>query len=147
MEQIPKDAEATVRANAKSDDQMLSTASLWALARVHPEDKELRRETTEKLVARLKDKDAFVRVAAARALAALPPAPEITAPIWEKAMKDADETTMRHAMDALAALGAPAVPRLIDALKYEKFRVDVVYALGRIGPAAARGDGRTGQAG
>ena len=80
-------------------------------------------------------------MAAARALAALPPAPEITAPIWEKAMKDADETTMRHAMDALAALGAPAVPRLIDALKYEKFRVDIVYALGRIGPAAAAATG------
>jgi len=135
--QIPKDAEATVRANAKSSNEMLSTASLWALARIHPEDKELRRDTTEVLVTRLRGKDPFVRVAAARALAALPPAPEITAPIWEKALKDADETTMRHAMDALAALGAPAVPRLIDALKYEKFRVDVVYALGRIGPAAA----------
>jgi len=135
--QIPKEEEAMVRINAKSSDQMLSTASLWALARVHPEDKELRRETTEVLVARLKDKEPFVRVGAARALAALPPAPEITAPIWEKALKDADETTMRHAMDALAALGAPAVPRLIDALKYEKFRVDIVYALGRIGPAAA----------
>ena len=139
--QIPKDAEATVRANAKSDDQMLSTTSLWALARVHPEDKELRRETTEKLIARLKDKNPFVRAAAARALAALPPAPEIMAPIWEKAMKDADETTMRHAMDALAALGAPAVPRLIVGLKHEKFRADIVYALGRIGPAAAPATG------
>ena len=47
--QIPKDAEATVRANAKSDDAMLSSTSLWALARVHPEDKEIRIETTEKL--------------------------------------------------------------------------------------------------
>jgi len=135
--QIPKDAETTIRANAKDRDLVLSTASLWALARVHPEDKELRREATEVLVARLKEKDPFARVAAARALAALPPAPEITAPIWEKALQDADETTMRHAMDALAALGAPAVPRLTNALKFEKFRVDVVYALGRIGPAAA----------
>ena len=103
--QIPADAEATIRANAKSDDKMLSTTSLWALARVHPEDKELRREATEQLIERLKDKDAFVRVAAARALAALPPAPEITVPIWEKALQDADETTVRHALDALAALG------------------------------------------
>ena len=135
--QIPKEAEATVRSNAKSDDLMLSSTSLWALARLHPEDKELRRETTEKLVERMKDKNEFVRVAAARALVALPPAPEITAPIWEKAMKDADETTMRNAMDAIAALGPQAVPRLIAALKHERFRVDVIYALGRIGPAAA----------
>jgi HEAT repeat protein len=139
--QIPKDAEATVRANARSDDQLLGTASLWALARVHPEDKELRRETTEKLIARLKEKNPFVRATAARALAALPPAPEVTMPIWEKALKDADESTMRLAMDALAALGPPAVPRLTEALKYEKFRTDVVYALGRIGPAAAAATG------
>ncbi len=139
--QIPKDVEATIRANTKSKDQMLSTASLWALAKVHPEDKQLRKETAEVLVARLKDKDQFVRVGAARALASLPPAPEITAPIWENAMKDADETTVRYAMDALAALGAPAVPRLIDALRFEKFRADVAYALGRIGPPAVAATG------
>ena len=31
----------------------------------------------------------------------------------------------------------PAVPRLIDALKYEKLRGQVIYILGQIGPAAA----------
>ena len=71
------------------------------------------------------------------ALAALPPAPEITAPIWEKAFQDADETTVVHALDALAALGPQAVPRLIDALKHEKVRGQVAYILGKIGPAAA----------
>ena len=65
--EIPKDAEATIRANAKSDDGMLSSTSLWALARVHPEDKELRKETTEKLVELLKDKSSTVRAMAARA--------------------------------------------------------------------------------
>jgi HEAT repeat protein len=135
--QIPADAEATMRANAKSDDKLLSTTSLWALARVHPEDKDLRRQLTEELIARLKDRDPFVRTAAARALAALPPAPEITAPLWEKALQGADYATMHHALDALAALGAPAVPRLIDALKHEKLRAEVVYILGQIGPAAA----------
>ncbi len=135
--EIPKDAEATIRANAKSNDGMLSSTSLWALARVHPEDKELRKETTEKLVEMLKDKNAFVRAMAARALVALPPAPDITAPILEKHLKDADENTMHMAMDALAALGAPAVPRLIEGLKHEKFRPEIIYTLGRIGPAAA----------
>jgi HEAT repeat protein len=135
--QIPAEAEVTIRANVKSEDKLLSTTSLWALCRVHPEDKDLRRQTTEQLIARLKEKDPFVRTAAARALAALPPAPEITGPIWEKAMQEADETTARHMLDALAALGAPAVPRLIDALRHEKARADVAYILGRIGPAAA----------
>ncbi len=135
--QIPADAEAVVRANVKSDDKLLSAASLWALARVHPNDKQVRREATERLIERLKDQDPFVRVAAARALAALPPAPEITLPIWEKAFRDADETTVSHALDALAALGSPAVPQLIEALKYEKSRGPVASILGRIGPAAA----------
>ena len=135
--QIPKEAEAKVRENAKSSNPMLSAISLWALARVHPEDKDLRREATEKLIQGMKDKDPFVRAAAARALAALPPAPEITAPIWEKAMKDADETVVHNALDAIAALGPQAVPRLIEALKHEKFRAEVIYTLGRMGPAAA----------
>ena len=90
---IPADAEQKIRANVKSDDKHLSIVSLWALARVHPEDKELRRQATEQSVERLKDQDPFVRVVAARALASLPPAPEITIPIWEKALKDADATT------------------------------------------------------
>ena len=135
--QIPADCEAAVRANVKSDDKLLSTTSLWALARIHPEDKQLRRKATERLIARLKEPDPFVRVAAARALAELPPAPEITAPIWEKALRDADETTMHYALDALSQLGAQGVPRLIDALRFEKLRIYVVPVLGRIGPDAA----------
>jgi HEAT repeat protein len=134
---VPADTEARIKTIAKSDDKMLSTASLWALARIHPEDKELRREVGEQLVSRLKDEDPLVRVAAARALTALPPAPEIMVPIWEKAFEDADETVVLNALDALAQLGAPAVPRLIAALKHENIRVHVVYVLGQIGPVAA----------
>jgi HEAT repeat protein len=116
---------------------MLGTTSLWALARVHPDDAALRREAGEQLIARLKDQDAFVRAAAARALAALPPAPEIMAPLWEKAFQDADEMTVLHALDALVATGPQAVPRLINALKHEKIRVHVIRILGKMGPAAA----------
>ena len=135
---IPPNAEAKIRANAASDDKFLSTISLWTLTRVHPEDKELRRQATEQLVERLKEQDPFVRVAAARALAALPPAPEITLPIWEKALKDADATTIQHALDALASIGPQAVPRLVDILKhYKELRMQVAYTLGQIGPGAA----------
>lgn len=134
---VPANAEVRIKEITKSDDKMLSTAALWALAKVHPEDKKLRREVGEQLVARLKDEDPLVREAAARALTALPPAPEIMAPIWEKAFEDADETVVLNALDALAQMGAPAVPRLIEALKYENIRVHIVYILGQIGPDAA----------
>ena len=52
----------------------------------------------------------MVRVAAAHALAALPPAPEISCPIWEKAMQDADRETIDLALDAVATLGRRPCP-------------------------------------
>jgi HEAT repeat protein len=54
--QIPAATEAAVRANAKSENRLLATVSYWALARVHPEDKDLRRHATEELIARLGDR-------------------------------------------------------------------------------------------
>jgi HEAT repeat protein len=137
LKQIPADAEAKIRKNAKSDDRFLSTVSLWTLARIHPEDKELRRQTTEQLFERLKDTDPHVGSMAARALASLPPAPEITLPLWEKSMKNADAATLRNALDALATLGAPAVPRLIEFLDRKEIRVNAIFILGQIGPEAA----------
>jgi HEAT repeat protein len=135
--QIPAGAEAKIRANAKSDIKLLSTVSLWTLARVHPEDKALGRDAAEKLAGRLGDSDPFVRVVAARALAALQLGPETMLPIMEKALAGADETTAHHALDAVAALGPAAVPRLVDALKHQKLRAQVAYTLGQIGPPAA----------
>jgi HEAT repeat protein len=135
--QIPAGVEAKIRSNADSDDKFLSTVSHWTLARAHPTDKELMRGAVERLVGRITDEDPYVRVAAARALAALPPAPEITVPIFERALQNADETTAHYALDALASLGAPAVPRLIEVLKHKKLRSQASYILGEIGPAAA----------
>jgi HEAT repeat protein len=138
---IPAGAEEKIRANAKSDKKLLSTVSLWTLARVHPEDKALARETAEQLVARLADKDPFVRVTAARGLAALRLGPDIMVPIMEKALANADETTAYHALDAVAALGPASVPRLVEYLKYPKLRAQVAYSLGQIGPPAAPATG------
>src|SRR5262245_10691656 len=138
---IPAAAEEKIRANAKSDKKLLSTVSLWTLARVHPEDKALAREAAEQLVARLGDKDPFVRVSAARGLSALKLAPEILVPIMEKALANADETTAHHALDAVAALGPASVPRLVEYLKHPKLRAQVAYALGQIGPPAAPATG------
>ncbi len=135
---IPADVEPAVRANTKSERPGLRTVSYWALARVHPDDMELRREAVVELVARMKDENPQVRQVAARALAALPPAPEIVIPIWEEAMKDADATTVYHALDAMASLGAPAVPGLVNLLQtHDQLQVEVTYVLGQMGPEAA----------
>ena len=135
---IPADAEPTIRANTKSERPGLRAVSYWALARVNLDDMELRREAVVELVARLKDENPQVRQVAARALAALPPAPELVIPIWEEAMKDADAKTVYHALDALATLGEPAVPRMVGLLEtHDQLRVEVTYVLGQMGPAAA----------
>ena len=41
--QIPADAEAVIRATSTATTRCWSITSLWALARVHPEDKQIRR--------------------------------------------------------------------------------------------------------
>ncbi len=135
--QIPANVEPTIKANAKSSDKVLSTTSLWALARVHPDDKDLRREVAEQLIPRMKDPDPMVRQTVAQALLSLPPAPEITVPIWAKVFRDADDATIVQALRTVAAQGAPAVPRLIAALKNQKARGYVIFALGEMGATAA----------
>ncbi len=138
---ISAEAEKQIRANMDSGDKMLSTVSLWAMALAYPKDRQLRVKATEQLIERLKDEDAYVRVAAARGLAALPPAPEITIPIWERSLKNADETTLHHALDALALLGAPAVPRLVAGLNQDKLRPEIAQVLGQMGAVAAPATG------
>ena len=135
--QIPADIEPTVKANTKSSDKVFSTASLWALARVHPDDKDLLRDAAEQLIPCMKDPDPMVRQTVAHALLSLPPAPEITMPIWAKVFQDADDATIHQALGAVVAQGAPAVPRLIDALKNQKARGYVIFALGQMGATAA----------
>ena len=134
---MPPDAEAVVRENVKSDDPVLSAVSMWALARLHPNDSKLKKAVLEHLVALLKSPDEYARLAAARGLASLPPSPEIAQPIFEKAMADADETTTHYMLDALATIGPPAVPSLIKALAHPTLRGPVASILGRMGPEAA----------
>lgn len=135
---IPGDAEPVIRSNAQSGHPGLRTVSLWTLARVHLDDLEVRRAAMTELIARLKDERPQIRAVAARGLAALPPAPEVAVPLWEEAMKDADATIVLHALDAIASLGAPAVPRLASLLDtHEQLRVEVTYILGQMGPEAA----------
>ncbi|REK19026.1 MAG: hypothetical protein DWQ37_02365 [Planctomycetota bacterium] len=134
---IPPQAQSTVRANAQSSDGLLSTVSLWALARANPDDEALLKEAGTRLVERLKDDDPFVRAGAARALSALPPNPKIAGPIFEKALADADEKTTHYLLDAVAGMGPPAVPKLIGALEHKALRGPIAAILGRIGPPAA----------
>jgi HEAT repeat protein len=134
---LPADVDSAITANAKSSDLMLSTVSLWALANTHPDDKRLRARVTKQLIHRLNDEDPYVRTAAARGLAALPPDLDVTMPIWQEELKNADETMLAHSLDALSQIGAPAVPALVKALQYDELRPHVIKMLLDLGPEAA----------
>jgi HEAT repeat protein len=133
---LPLGVESKIRANAKSDKKLLSTVSLWTIARLHPTDA-LAKEAAEQLISRLTDSDPFVRTTAAKALVALKLNPDITFPIYERVLANADDETMRLAMDALASQGTRAIPRLIYALKRDSLRLPAIYILGQLGPEAA----------
>ena len=133
---VSEDAEAKIRANAKAEPVMTKVVSMWALAKLHPEDKALVREAAAIWVEGLKNDREAVRSAAARAISDIRPGPRVMVPLIEKALQDAKPEVAENALNALASLGPVAVPNLIKALKYEKARPAVAYILGRMGPKA-----------
>ncbi|MHC4405919.1 MAG: HEAT repeat domain-containing protein, partial [Planctomycetota bacterium] len=137
MGRVPSEVEDKIERNVKSTDEVLRAVSVWALARLHPENKKLLRMATKIMLEGLKSDDPQIRVASARALFALDPDPEISRPLVEKALEEVDDEVLVGMLDAMAALGPRAVDRLVDALEHEKTRAHVAYILGQIGPEAS----------
>jgi HEAT repeat protein len=129
-------ADARDRQKVDAPDQVLDAVSLWAIARLHPEDKNLVARTTERLCETLKAENPRARKAAARALASLKPGVEILLPAMIKAFQGASDETVHNALEALAAFGDATVPELIDTLKLDRARPYAVVLLGRQGAAA-----------
>jgi len=133
-----KEAVAKLKKLAGSDDPLTQTVVAWALARLQPNDQEARIAAAKRLIESLKSDDAGVRVAAARALAALKPEPGEFAPYFLEILGNQDEAVLSRALDALATLGTEAIPGLIKALSIEKAQKPAAYILGKIGPAAKK---------
>jgi HEAT repeat protein len=133
-----KAAEGQIKKLAEDEKSppFLKTVSLWALARMNPEDKQLQAEVVPRLVDALKAQDAQIRAAAARALIDLNPDPEILRPLMQKVMEEATPEALNDILDALAGLGEKAVPRLIKALEVEAVRAKAAAIIARIGPPA-----------
>jgi HEAT repeat protein len=135
-EPIGSDGEAKIKQLTGSKDKFISTIALWTLARLHPEDKQLASNAAASLFEGLKSNDENVRQISAKGLASLHLSQEVFLPVMEKALAGTDEKVVHGALDAIAGLGPAGVPKLIEALQYEKTRPYVVNILGKHGPVA-----------
>lgn len=119
------------------DDAFLNTVSAWAIAKISPDDEAAVKEAIELLVAGVKSDDVQARRAAARGIFELNAPPEIVGEALVEALQHADAQLQANIIDAVAALGAKAVPRIVErGLKNEALRHTAVLALAEIGPDA-----------
>ena len=130
------DADSELEALVEQDDAFLQMLAVWALARIHPDDTARTATAVPLIVAALTHDDVRLRSAAARALSELKAPPEIVGPALIAALKDAEPVVLANASDALASLGAAALPALVNGLGDEELRVVAVMALGRMGAGA-----------
>lgn len=125
-----------LKKSLETDDEFLRMIAAWALARCNPDDKQLAESAVMLIVKGLESENPNVRAGAARALFELeaPTDPAIEALV--ASLGDSEPKVLANALDALAALGSKAVPKLATALQKEEVRSLAVQILARMGPGA-----------
>ncbi len=124
-------------AAARGEEQTLKTISLWALAKINPDEQRVVKFAAETLVAGLAADDPQVRRVAARALADFGDHSDVVVPALVALLKDADPEVAGNALDALASIGPQVVDRIAAALKNPDLRHFATRLLYRLGPEAA----------
>ena len=131
-----KQADARIRQARRSKDPFLQMVCDWALARIHPDDKEIMLSAVKSLTAALRSEDSRMRIAAARGLAALKAPKELVAPRLIALVNDKDPKVVANVIGALSQMGPEAAERVGNALKNEKLRHVAVQVLTGMGPKA-----------
>jgi HEAT repeat protein len=127
-------AEPLVRKEMASANPFNKVLAAWALAKLDPQDKARVQAAVPILVEGLTSKEVRVRTAAARELFDLRPGPELVKPLIKQALEKADRETVGNVIDAIAGLGKPVVPLMIQALKNNpESRPRVAKVLAQIG--------------
>jgi HEAT repeat protein len=118
----------------QSTDPAIQMAAAYDLPATVP----VTEETVSKLVDALQHENAFIRRYSASALGEILQAPQLTVSALMKALTDEDEQVYNHAVIALAKVGEPAVPALLEALNQDSVVVDPEKYLGRHGQTNLR---------
>jgi HEAT repeat protein len=112
-----KSAVTELKKSAQSKNEFLSMISLWALAKIQPEDKQAVSKAITVLTTALRHKEARIRRAAARGLVELDAPAELVAPALSASLKEANPEVLEEAITAIASMGAKVVPRAAARLK------------------------------
>ncbi len=132
---IPPEAEAKIK-QASTSDSVRQTVSLWALARMHPQDKALVTQAATRLVENLNSDDPRVREASVHGLIDLAPGAEIMDPLLARFLEHADPAKAAAALRTAAQVGRLDAQRLTAALKHDKLQSHVAFLLGEMGAKA-----------
>ncbi len=130
------EAAARLEKTKQSDEPLLHLVSLWALAKLYPEDAARQQAALDHLIEGLGSSDASMRLAAAEGLHGLALDPEIVGPRLIQLLDDADPVVAYNLVEAFASLGEAAAERAGNALSNEKLRNLAVQVLDRLGPKA-----------
>ena len=126
---------------AKGDDPFVGSVAAWALARIHPDDKQLVDDAVTRLRKGLANPDPDGRAACVNGLSDLSDAfpgdaREQLAGEFVGLLTDADPKVGRAAGAALIRLGGAAVPGLRAKLADPAIRLNVIEILAAMGPVA-----------
>jgi HEAT repeat protein len=130
-------AAAAIAKADQTDDPFLHAISIWAQAKLNPDDDRLQTAAVALLVKLLGVEDRGLAQVAARALADLGATNQMVERELDKLFENADEEQANRIVRSLASLGPRVVPYAMRSLKHPDRRATALQVLGRLGADAA----------
>lgn len=131
-----KQAVAALKKTSVGKDTLLNTLSIWAIAKIEPNNEQAVNKALDAIIAAMEDKRPEVRQTAAQALWDLKAPHEKVGPALAAALNDDNPEVVAHVLDSLASLGEKIAPRVSAALEDPKRRSKALALVQRMGPQA-----------